>query len=222
MFCSKCGKEVIENATQCQHCGSPIVLPFVQPSPIYVQERSGCTKKILYGFGILFALGVFGSVIGTVENAKSTGNKTTTETRVQQTPVPAPIPSRFSGDCGIAATAHLKSDEFINHPHLCISLKNLSEKDISAIQFYVVPYDVYGRDLSSSLFSQKKLQTDDMIPVGGSKKLNYGPFIDQQMKSIKLYVYSVYFADGSEWGDKDATRSEILKYGKEIEATFEK
>lgn len=222
MFCSKCGKEVIENVTHCQYCGTPVVLPYVQTAPVYVQGKSGCSNKILYGLGALFALGILGSIIGGAENAKSSGNQTTAKAEVQQTPVPAPMPSRFAGDCGISATAHLKSDEFINHPHLSISVKNVSVKDIAAIQFYAVPYDVYGKDLSSSLFSQKKLHTDDLIPAGGSEKLNYGPFIDQQMKSVKLYVYSVYFADGSEWGDKDATRSEILKYGKQIEATFEK
>lgn len=222
MFCSKCGKEVIDNVGHCQYCGTPVVLPYEQTPPVYVQEKSGCAKKFLYGMGTLFALGIIGSTIGGTENAKSTGKQTTAKAEVQQTPVPAPMPSRFIGDCGISATAHLKSDEFINHPHLSITVKNVSVKDIAAIQFYAVPYDVYGKDLSSSLFSQKKLLTDDLIPVGGSEKLNYGPFIDQRMKSAKLYVYSVYFADGSEWGDKDATRSEILKYGKQIEATFEK
>ena len=85
-----------------------------------------------------------------------------------------------------------------------------------------VPYDVYGRDLSSSIFSQERLRTDDLIPAGKSEELNYGPFLDQKMKSVKLYVYSVYFDDGTEWGDKDASRSEILKFAKPIEATFEK
>ena len=198
--------------------------PYVQAVPVHVraQEKSGCAKKILYGVGALFALGIFGSIIGSAEKAKSAGKNESAASEVHQEPVPAPMPSRFSGDCGISATAHLKSDEFINHPHLCISVKNVSAKNIAAIQFYAVPYDVYGKDLSSSLFSQKKLHTDDLIPAGGSENLNYGPFINQQMKSVKLYVYSVYFDDGSEWGDKDATRSEILKYGKQIEATFEK
>ena len=222
MYCSKCGKEIAGNVTHCPHCGIPVALPYVQAVPAYAPQKSGCGKKILYGVGTLFALGIFGSIIGESEKAKSTGNNAAAAPEVQQTPVPAPMPSRFSGDCGISASAHLKSDEFINHPHLCISVKNVSAKNIAAIQFYAVPYDVYGKDLSSSLFSQKKLHTDDLIPAGGSKKLNYGPFIDQQMKSVKLYVYSVYFDDGSEWGDKDATRSEILKYGKQIEATFEK
>lgn len=222
MYCSKCGKEIASNATHCPHCGTPVVLPYVQAVPAYAPEKSGCAKKILYAMGALFALGVFGSIIGGAENVKSDGKTATAAPEAQQEPVPSPKPSRFSADCGISASAHLKSDEFINHPHLCISVKNVSAKNIAAIQFYAVPYDVYGKDLSSSLFSQKRLHTDDLIPVGGSKKLNYGPFIDQQMKSVKLYVYSVYFDDGSEWGDKDATRSEILKYGKQIEATFEK
>ncbi len=87
------------------------------------------------------------------------------------------------------------------------------------IRRYVVlylPYDVYGEDLSSSLFSQKKLQTDDLIPAGRSKEIYFGPFLEQSMKSVKLYVYSVYFEDETEWGNREAIRSEILKYGKQL------
>ena len=139
-----------------------------------------------------------------------------------QTPVPPPIPASFTSDCGIEATAHLASHQYINHPQLSISVRNVSKKGIAAIQFYAIPYDVYGEDISSSIFSQKRLQTDDLIPAGKKEVLNYGPFLNQSMKSVKLYVYSIYFEDGSEWGDHEATRQEILKYGKLIEATFQK
>ena len=37
--------------------------------------------------------------------------------------------------------------------------------------------------------------------------------LDSEIKSGDVYVYSVYFSDGSEWGDKDASVSNIKKYG---------
>lgn len=180
------------------------------------------------GFLTFIGLGVFAGIIGGAKkDAEKQQNNSATSTPIdkpqQQTAVPTAAPTnKFDGDCGINASAHLKSDAYINHPHLCISVRNVSGKNIAAIQFLAIPYDVYGRDLSSSIFSQERLRTDDLIPAGKSKELNYGPFLDQGMKSVKLYVYSVYFDDGTEWGDKDASRSEILKFAKPIEATFEK
>jgi hypothetical protein len=241
MFCSHCGKEIADNQAVCHHCGKAMSTPI--PPPIYVHQpqKSGCGKMLGIGFLAFIGLGMLGAIIsGTQQNnqpeksALSSQNDKQPEntatpvpggssTPTPQTAVPTAAPSsKFDGDCGIAASAHLKSDQFINHPHLRISVSNIADKNIAAIQFLAVPYDVYGRDISSSLFSLERLRTDDLIPVGKSEELHYGPFLDQKMKSVKLYVYSVYFEDGTEWGDKDASRSEILKYAKPIEATFEK
>ncbi len=219
------------------------MLPYIQTASVVVEQKTGCGKKILYGVLVIFGLGVLGNILGAPpSDGDSPSKQSVSENKSQSVPAPSvepsPVPSSapspvpsvepsvvatsFNGSCGISASAHLRSDDFINHPYLRISVKNISGKDIAAIQFYAVPYDVYGKDISSSIFSQKKLHTDDLIAAGSSEQLNYGPFLDQKMKSVKLYVYSVYYADGSEWGDKDATRSEILKYGKQIEATFEK
>ena len=41
--------------------------------------------------------------------------------------------------------------------------------------------------------------------------------IEQSVKTVKLYVYSVYFTDGTEWGDKDAPTTKILKGAPTIE-----
>ena len=42
-------------------------------------------------------------------------------------------------------------------------------------------------------------------------------FIGDSVKTLKLYAYSVYFSDGTEWGDKDATKSTILNNGAAFE-----
>lgn len=57
---------------------------------------------------------------------------------------------------------------------------------------------------------------DDTIAAGASDSGSW-QFLDQAVKTVKLYVYSVYFADGTQWGDKDAVKSTILKQGLEIQ-----
>lgn len=127
----------------------------------------------------------------------------------------------FSGDCGIAASGKIGTN-IIGYPTLTIDIENISDKDISAIQFYVVPYDVYGEEITTLwTFSQHHLYTDDTIAAGHSDELYYDPFIEDSIKTMKLYVYSVYFADGTEWGDKDASESTILKKGIPIEVSGE-
>ena len=127
--------------------------------------------------------------------------------------------SVFDGDCGIAASAEMGTD-IIGYPTLTISIQNTSDKDISAIQFYAVPYDVYGEEITGLFGStQRHLFTDDPIAAGQSDQLYYDPFIETSIKTVKLYVYSVYFADGTEWGDKDATKSTILSKGALIEVS---
>ena len=145
----------------------------------------------------------------------------TVEAPAKPTPPPPP-PSKFDGDCGITATAHLKSNDYINHPELKISVKNTSGKNIAAIQFLAIPFDVYGNDISSNLFAQDKFYTDDMIRAGKSETMTFGPLLDQKIKSVKVYVYSVFFEDGTEWGDREASRSEIREKGQPIKATFQK
>ena len=39
----------------------------------------------------------------------------------------------------------------------------------------------------------------------------------EDTKKMTLYVYSIYFSDGSEWGDRDASTATILKKGAILE-----
>ena len=124
----------------------------------------------------------------------------------------------FAGDCGISASAEMGSS-IIGYPELTISITNTTNKDISAIQFYAVPCDVYGDEITGWT-SQNKLYTDTTIGTGKTTSISYD-FIEDSVKTVKLYVYSVYFSDGSEWGNKDASKSTILEYGAVIEVLGE-
>ena len=56
--------------------------------------------------------------------------------------------SAFNGDCGITASAEMGSS-IIGYPELSISITNTTEKEISAIQFYAIPYNVYGEEITT-------------------------------------------------------------------------
>ena len=104
--------------------------------------------------------------------------------------------------------------DMIGQPTVSVSITNTTDKDIIAIKFYVVPLDVYGEELKG-IFTQNILSTDDTIAAGKSDMRTW-QFLDNQVKTVKLYVYSVYFSDGTEWGDREATKSVVLKNASEI------
>lgn len=214
MYCTKCGKEISQQQAFCPYCGHV-------PSQIGdTQQPTGRSGNKGCGVGlavvIVLTIGAIGSTISNVSKYAEISNA---EDATQNTMVNT-TNSCFAGECGIEASAHMKSNDFINHPELSINVRNVSGKDIAAIQFLAVPYDVYGEEIHS-FATQERLHTDDLIRAGGHENMRFGPFLLSNIKSVKLYVYSVYYTDGSSWGDKDATRSQILRHAKRIEATFE-
>ncbi len=203
--CKTCGAKIAVSAKNCPSCGAK------NKPPVY--------KRVWFWLFMIFI--VIPAVIGITQpngTAKDTSSK---DTATSSNPTVAFSESSvFDGDCGITASAEMGTN-IIGYPTLTISIKNTSNKDISAIQFYAVPYNVYGEEITSWSASQRYLYTDDVIGAGQSDKLYYDPFIESSIKTMKLYVYSVYFSDGSEWGDKDATKSTILSKGAAIEVLGE-
>ena len=197
VICKTCGKEIAAEAKSCPGCGA--------------KNRKKVThKNFLWIIILIFVVGAVASIgnsdagVDSTDNSESNGNIVSQN---QKTSV-------FDGDCGINATAQMGSD-IIGQPTLTISVKNTSNKDISAIKFYALPLDVYGDEINS-IYSMNYLYTDDTIKAGKSDSCSY-QFLDNEVKKVELYVYSVYFSDGTEWGDKDATKSTILKNALKIE-----
>lgn len=199
--CKTCGAEMAASAKVCPACGAKNRKPFY--------------KKVWFWLLILFVVVPTVSVIsGSDGNYTSNGNNTPATSHSNGTV--SSNTSVFDGDCGISASAEMGSS-IIGYPELTISITNTSEKEISAIQFYVVPCDVYGDELTSWK-NQNKLYTDTAIASGKSNTISF-QFIEDRVKTVKLHVYSVYFADGTEWGDKTATTSAILNNGAIIEVS---
>lgn len=196
--CKACGQEIAKSAKSCPHCGEK------NKKPIF-------TKWWFWALIVCIVIGAIGSSGGngdttTSQPESNNGQKTNVSTNEKL--------SVFAGDCGISAIAEMGTD-IIGQPTVSISITNTTDKDISAIKFYAVPLDVYGDELKG-VFTQNNLYTDDTISAGRSNTRTW-QFLDKEVKKIKLYVYSVYFSDGTEWGDREATKSVILKNALEIE-----
>ena len=224
--CKACGAEIAKNAKMCPFCGAD------NRPPVYQRAWFWCLIA-------LAVIGIVGGIIGGVSSSYDNGRnptippsgnapitsqeeKATTSTSSEipeSSSLVAPSnPSVFDGDCGITASAEIGSS-IIGTPELTISITNITDQDIAAIRFYVVPCDVYGEEITG-LFSQNNLYTDTRIKAGDSTSIQY-QFLEGRVKTVKLYVYSVYFADGTEWGDKNATKSAILRNGALIEVAGE-
>ena len=118
--------------------------------------------------------------------------------------------SSFDGQCGLAACAGLGKTWF-GYPKLTISLMNPSEKEIEAIAFYLLPYNMYGEEIEGPAISNK-LCADTPIPTGESDVISYR-LRDRDIKMVQLYVYHVLYSDGTQWGNQNADRADILEDG---------
>ncbi len=202
--CNVCGAEIASSAKACPSCGAK------NKPPIY--------KRVWFWLLMVFVIApIIGGILGSGGTTNSgTSNNLANTTNTSNNATVSTKQSVFDGDCGIEASAEMGSS-IIGYPELTISISNTTNKEISAIQFYAVPYDVYGDEITGWT-SQNKLYTDSAIGAGASDSLTY-QFIEDSVKTVKLYVYSVYFADGTQWGDKDATKSTISSNGALIEVS---
>ena len=189
--CRHCGAEIASSAKTCPQCG-------------------GKNRKPFYKNPLLIALVVIVIIVAAATSGgdkKSGGSDTPNETAAVK------IDERFAGDCGASVTAEMGSS-IIGYPTLRVSVSNTSDKDIAAVKFYFVPIDVYGDEITKWT-SQNYLYSDTARPAGGSNSFEY-QFIEDSVKKGELYLYSVYFSDGTEWGNKDAGRSTIKDSGLKI------
>lgn len=199
--CKACGQEISSGAKSCPHCG----------------ERNKKSKS--KGLLIVIAIIVIASCIAGALSSNSNTSTTTSNnnsTSKNNSSVSTNAKSVYDGDCGVSASAEI-GNNIINYPELKIAITNTSKKEIAAIKFHAVPYDVYGDEIKGWT-TQNELYTDTPISAGSSTTISY-QFIEQSVHTVKLYIYSVYFSDGSEWGNRNATTSNIIGNAPTINVT---
>lgn len=179
------------------------------------QQLSGNTKKkghkeagLVIGIACVFMLCV--CIITSNFDNKTSRQEQTVRTEEK-------VPSEFAEELPISVTGKMY-DNIINMPELSVSITNNTTKDISAIKFYFLPVDVYGEAVTG-IFTTNELYTDDTISAGTTISKAW-QMLDSSMKAGNVYVYSVFFADGTEWGDREAAISDIKKYGYKFEVKY--
>lgn len=191
------------------------------------KKTNGISKGAFIGISIFLAFFLFIGIINTFDTntrnvnevGKNTANIVNTEEKKEevQTKKESEIPVEFANECPISVSVSMY-DNIIGLPELKCNIKNNTDKEISAIQLYLLPKDVYGED-ADGIFAQNKLQCDTPISANGADTVVW-QMIDQSVKSGDLYVYSVYFSDGTEWGDRNAPTSKIKKYAMKTEVSY--
>ncbi len=204
MICKNCGKEVDDKAVICVNCGYSLK----PKKPIF-------KKWWFWVIVVILFFGIIGAAASSGDESTNTGSSSVSSASVISQESKPVVPVEFSGECPIEASASV-ADNIIGVPELTCNIKNKTDKEIAAVQLYFIPLDVYGKEINSFL-TTNKLYTDNTISAKGSVSRSW-QMLDQEVKSGNLYIYSVYFTDGSEWGDKDASLSKIKKYGIEITA----
>lgn len=216
-FCLKCGQELKDG--KCENCG--LKSKFICTGKIFL--TSVLTTLVVSSTTTFFVdrqiikMQMKDAFKTAAENLGKTITGGNTEADEKNYVPTINDSKKFKGNCGISATAEIKNtSDFTYIPELFISIQNNTEKDIDALRFYAVFYDVYGEEIEDSMFLNKNLNSDIKIAAGSSENIKFDFLNHGSAKKIKLYLYSTYFADKTEWGDRKANKNTILKYGKEI------
>lgn len=202
MYCFNCGKPVAETDNFCVNCGTLIT------------KGKNCKWVIALLIVLAFSLAVLVLIITLKENGffKNMSNSHTSQATEQEK-----TPSEFISVCPIKVSGKL--DENIDgYVKLNCKIENNASKAVAAVKMYFVPKNVYEEEIRS-IFSNERFIADNEIDPKSSITGAFDLY-EESIKSGDLYVYSVYFSDGTEWGDREASVSEIKKYGYKVVCSF--
>lgn len=117
----------------------------------------------------------------------------------------------FDDECPIRVHAkYYTSDQTISITHT-----NESTKTIAAVKYLIVVYNVYGEELKQYGYgSSSVIATYDDFDTRPSSQ-NTGDWALKGFndgKSVCIYVYSVYFTDGTEYGNRNLSTNTIKQF----------
>ena len=187
----------------------------------YKREKQKLLKSSKYSFvssvGMFIAIFIVFVICISIMSSFFSNNNPENNVNSPTSSTQKDIPETFSFDFPLEIKASLY-DNILGFPELKCEIKNISSKEISAIKLHFEPRNVYG-EKSENIFTTNKLDTDNTILSGETTQLTW-QLLDQSIKSGDLYIYSIYFSDGTEWGDKTASESILKKYGFKLNATY--
>lgn len=182
-----------------------------EKNKIINEEKSKKSKNVGLIITIIIVIFICLAIIAGIntENEDSTA--------VSQTNIESSVPEEYMQPCPVAISSSM-SDNIIGVPEIKCVFNNKTETEIAAIKLYFCPKDVYGEEINT-IFTTKELYTDNPIAAGSSSSRVW-QLLDTNVRSGDIYVYSVYFSDGTEWGNKNAPVSEIKKYAYKISTKY--
>lgn len=187
----------------------------------YEKEKQKLLKSSKYSFassaGMFISIFIVVIICISIMSSFFTDNSSEKNTSLSVSNSEKSVPEEFSSDFPLDVKAALY-DNILGFPELKCEIRNNSSKEISAIKLYFEPRNVYC-EKSENIFTTKKLDTDNSILAGETAQLTW-QLLDQDIKFGDLYIYSIYFSDGTEWGDKTASESILKKYGFKLNATY--
>lgn len=123
--------------------------------------------------------------------------------------------SLFEEDCPISVSASMSAD-LIGTPVVEATITNLSNQPVAAVRILAHPLDVYGDAIQSYGFGEEyiNLTSDETLDAGESKTVTWTLYGYDTAKTAELWIYSVYFENGAQWGSYDSLSVEIMQaYG---------
>lgn len=121
----------------------------------------------------------------------------------------------FENECPISVSATITTD-LIGTPVVEAKITNNSDKNIAAVKILAHPLDVYSAPIKNYGYGEEytSLNSDESISTGSSKTVSWALYGYDTTKTTELWIYSVYFEDGTQWGAYDGLSVEIMqKYG---------
>lgn len=90
---------------------------------------------------------------------------------------------------------------------VCLTFNNTSDSTVKAIRVLVFPHNVYGEEITD--FNNQKQFNTTIYP--NETKMLMCDVSNLMVSEADVYIYSVYYEDGREWGNRKANERLILK-----------
>lgn len=179
------------------------------------KRSTGCVGPVLTFFFIVILI-VFMSTIDNLEDVQRPSASESESTINNATTTQAVDLSQFNGEPGISAMVNVEKKSSSKFLDIDIILHNYSDGEIVELQLFVVGTDVESKVENECI----ALRLSDIKPDQVMRKSQN---VRTDMTSVceyQAYVTYILYADGNEWGIKEASHFSVVSCGHEVDLCF--
>lgn len=115
----------------------------------------------------------------------------------------------FAGDCGITVVAQVQKNE-LGWLDLELNVTNMTDQKVTAVRFFAVLLNAQGNPVGGD-GDQIFIALGESLPIEAQKSVKETLTVSRKYaRSLELYVVYVEYADGSTWGDRQASEDQIF------------